>query len=578
MSSGTQDHGVDPKLPTWNGDWLTFQDYVLRVELRADATKKDELTLLGPKLASNLTSRAFDVLSEIDREKLREEKGWTYLLNFLEESRGKAKVDVLGDLFTEFFLNKTSHRRDGEDLNDYEPRFRQLVRRLEKAVKETGSSNQLPTELFGWFLLNVYMRLDASDTANVRGRAETYKLEDVFAALKKMWSGGGLSLRDQERKKKTTQAYMVDEPEFEEPSALLGTDGDEDSEGVEEIAEATGWFQEALEALVEEPAEAMVEANFRDARKALDQARTARGFYPVKNPNLRGAKGAGKSRGITRESEHQDKTCYRCGKKGHISRSCPQQPNNRDGGVRPAGKIGFVGFTAEELSKPERNFAGHAEEEIQKPEQTFDAWVCMATTDEQIPGSIFGQQLSNMSGYAIVDSGASDNIVGIKTLEELADQLESLDFSAEREITVDHNQKKRFTFGNDQSDSALGKAYITTRIFGHEIEIEAHVVEGHTPFLLSAKFLADMNATINFRTGVAVFQKLGSSMYRLKRTPGNHLIIPLTAFAGHRKVFEDLVILEPDPSVQSLCSHVNDEVCFNDPEALERGSNTLEEP
>ena len=40
----------------------------------------------------------------------------------------------------------------------------------------------------------------------------------------------------------------------------------------------------------------MVLANFRDARRALDQARTAHGFIPVRNPNLRDAKGAGKAR------------------------------------------------------------------------------------------------------------------------------------------------------------------------------------------------------------------------------------------------------------------------------------------
>lgn len=34
---------VDFKLPHWDGDWATYSDYVLRVELRADATKPEDL-------------------------------------------------------------------------------------------------------------------------------------------------------------------------------------------------------------------------------------------------------------------------------------------------------------------------------------------------------------------------------------------------------------------------------------------------------------------------------------------------------------------------------------------------------
>ena len=49
MAQNKEVDGIDYKLPWWNGDWLTFSDYQLRCELRADATKKDELGLLGTK-------------------------------------------------------------------------------------------------------------------------------------------------------------------------------------------------------------------------------------------------------------------------------------------------------------------------------------------------------------------------------------------------------------------------------------------------------------------------------------------------------------------------------------------------
>ena len=53
------------------------------------------------------------------------------------------------------------------------------------------------------------------------------------------------------------------------------------------IEDATAWYQEAVDALLEEPEDSAILATFKEARKALDAARTARGFYPVRNPNAR---------------------------------------------------------------------------------------------------------------------------------------------------------------------------------------------------------------------------------------------------------------------------------------------------
>lgn len=86
-------------------------------------------------------------------------------------------------------------------------------------------------------------------------------------------------------------------------------------------------------------------------------------------------------------------------------------------------------------------------------------------------------------------------------------------------------------------------------LFGHPFELDLHIVEGQTPMLLSAKFLTDVNALVDFRTGVASFRSLSHHRFCLERTPGGHLTIPVLAFVGNRSVFEHL-FAEPDPSVQ----------------------------
>ena len=154
MASQSAQDGIDYKYPTWDGSWDRWLDYHLRVELRADGMKQEELPFLGPRLVSNLSGRAFDAISDIDREKLRKEEGWKYPLDFLAKTRGKEKVDLLGDAFNEFFVKRDIYHKDGEEFVDYEPHFKMLIRKLEKALKESGSQGQIPSELFGWYLLN----------------------------------------------------------------------------------------------------------------------------------------------------------------------------------------------------------------------------------------------------------------------------------------------------------------------------------------------------------------------------------------------------------------------------------------
>ena len=97
-------------------------------------------------------------------------------------------------MFRKFFLRREAYGKDGEEINDYETRFK----KMEKAITETNSEAQMPQEVYGRFLLNIYMRMGPSDTANVRGRITSYKLRDVMEVRRATWSGGGSACRDAE--------------------------------------------------------------------------------------------------------------------------------------------------------------------------------------------------------------------------------------------------------------------------------------------------------------------------------------------------------------------------------------------
>lgn len=523
-SNGSKDDMIDIKYPTWDGSWDKWQEYqLIRVELRADGMKEAERNLLGPRLAANLSMRAFDSIAEIDREQLRKSDGRQYLLKYLADTRGKEKVDLLGDAFQEFFVKKEIYRKDQEEFNDHEHRFRTLVRKWEKALKESGASGTVPSKIFGRHLLNLYMKMDPSDVANVRGRAESYKMEHVIAALQKMSSGGGLSAKDlelkQRRKNNNSSTMHIDDDAAEE-EVYLGADDEEEEIQVLEMSEAAAWDQEALNNFLQDPEDKTVLATFKEARKALDQAKTARGFYPTNNPNAgngrfnSGMRKGGNSSTSFNPDAHKD--CMRCGKRGHIARNCPQRPFPRKGNGK--GKVSFA--QEHEVFDANCGFVGHLWQEAEEH---------VMTVEQDNPFHL---------GYGILDSGDSDNVIGVDTLQDLAAHYEQLGFDPVVEFEVNRTTHKNFIYGSDHSSRSLGVVHLTVGILGIQMILDIHIVDGGTPLLLSAKWLYDMRAHVDFRAGEALFETLSDKKEKRTHGPGNHLMLSFPSFGGEAHVRE----------------------------------------
>lgn len=141
-------------------------------------------------------------------------------------------------------------------------------------------------------------------------------------------------------------------------------------------------------------------------------------------------------------------------------------------------------------------------------------------------------------GYGILDSGASDNVIGVDTLQELAAHYEHLGFDPSVEFEVNRTMHKNFIYGSDHSSRSLGVVHMTVGILGVEMVIDIHIVDGGTPLLLSAKWLYDMRAHVDFRTGEATFAALSDQKADLIRGPGNHLLLSILSFGGEAHVRE----------------------------------------
>ena len=516
------DLGVNPKLPTWDGNWKTFTDYRLACQLELDGLKKDDQETLAPRLARNLTGKAWEACLDIDRAKLKETTGLDYLLDFLKQKRGKQQVDILGEAFEKYFQSGDVVRQDKECLNDYEQRLRGHFRDIQRALQELGTTEKVPTEIYGWFLLNKHIRLEPSDVATLKSQTASYKVDDVMKALRKMWGGDSLTLKDQERKRhgNANRAYVVEEADNGEypESSVWWTEDDEHGDD-EPDEETEVWFEDALEALSEDPTDEAVLANFqeakkafyKDARRALDQSRVNRGFYP----NNKGkGKGGRKGKGDNKPGEFHGQ-CMRCGKWGHKAQFCPQGPR------KGKGKGTVVGFV-------------------------FTNWTVPPEPEEK-PNTLEQVFVNNTEGptKAIMDCGASESIVGAWTLQGLSDELDRLGFAPSEEIQFDTRLRKSFVFGNNESSQALGQAQVNVGIHGVEQPLDVHVVEGQTPLLLSSKWLYEQEAIIDFKTGQAILPKITSQVVQLERAPTYHLLLPVTAYQGHDEA-KHLTQVPPD--------------------------------
>ena len=87
---------------------------------------------------------------------------------------------------------------------------------------------------------------------------------------------------------------------------------------------------------------------------------------------------------------------------------------------------------------------------------------------------------------------------------------------------------------------------------GKEQQVEAHVVPGNTPLLLSSRWLYDQEAVINFKTGKALFPKLSSEVIQLERSPNYHLLMPLLAFGGNSELLKGLFVKTDSSDVPLL--------------------------
>ena len=514
MAGQAHHEEFNPRLPSWTGDWSTFKAYELKVGLEVDATKEEDLVLLGPRLAKNLGGKAWEYVEEVDREALKKKDGAQYLLKYLKAQRGRDRVDLLGDALTELFGKAEVQRKEGEEFVDYLPRYRQFVKAIDVAFQELRQdAPSMPREFFGWHLLTMGMRLEPSDVANIKARAKSYNLTEIENTIRLMWSGGGLAQKDQERKRWRSlgngKAFHALGEDDGHSSTVLADETFGEARDDESENDDYDQLRDLAAAVVDEPYDAEVliafqeaqkKVSYREARKLLAKSRTSREYYPV-------TQGKGSRDKAKRENKSDMVTfhgdCVRCGKYGHRARDCPQKGKPKGG--------------------------SETNHYIREATDAEKSWVVFSESQEMTP-EIFAAQNGPLTLKGIIDSGASETIIGVETLQELQDAILQLKLDPKKHIDIDRSLRKTFVFGNSESSEALGLCKLVVGLLGVETTVEAHVVEGSAPLLLSSRFLYKHGVSIDFKQGIARFAENTEQPVQLERAPSYHLQLSMLDF------------------------------------------------
>ena len=474
-------------------------------------------------------------------------------------------MDLLGDALGKYFQSGEAYRREGENLADYDLRHSALLRDMTKAMKEVGASNTVVSEIFGWFVLNQYLRLHPSDAATVKSTANSYKIEDVMAALRRMWGGESLAEKDLDWRRSDVPGQQRPIWPLQSQKVGMGPFGPAPPPKMRMRTSTTRIRMSSRRGsmTVWRPTwpGRRTRKSLRTSKKPgidsrmLERAWTEPERDVASTPTTR-ARASLEPKAADRVGKEPSPAAA-CDVGSMDTRLCIAGSKARVASHPAAAALGFVFMNALTTKVPVKlawqEFMFFKDMEIATSQDVAMAWMVALSSTSEPPASAYAVLCQQGEQKAILDSGASESIVGAITLQGIYDHFSYLGFDPEAEVKVDRNVNKSFIFGNNQTSAALGLAKMSAGTCGEERQLDVHVVDGATPLLLSGKWLYDAGAVINFKTGRAIFTEISPREIQLERAPSFHLMMPVTAFHGNQDILDNLFVKDgEDPGVAQL--------------------------
>ncbi|CAE7226014.1 unnamed protein product, partial [Symbiodinium necroappetens] len=480
-------------------------EYAKKIKFLADVWPKEQLSVLGPRVALLCEGTAFKKVSRLDAAKLKanDTSGVELIVRTLGGAWGQTILEEKYEQFEKAIYGTV--QRNDETHDSY-------LARHDIHFEELLAQNITFEELRSYILLR-QSQLSSDDKKRIvvehSGKLTYEKVKASIRLLGSKFFGEMQGQRSSQRHKvydaNTLDEALTDEPEkaFQASTAAGAPNFDElDNELEPEYLEALAAsedadalqiqaFEEELEGFFQETPdlqEALV--SYMEARGRLLAKKKSRGFWPVSGGgkgnkggrSFKGGKGKGKSSRDQLLARIARSVCRACGEKGHWKAECPKfgRPGSMSGkGEATTTMAEVVVETAAATMTSDQDGAAVL---ITVPEEAI-------TLAEAYVAYVLNEPIK-----AILDTGASRCVMGKCLLATFVSQLSD----ATRALIKVMKSSVKFRFGNNQtllSELRVLLPFCT----GHQqiLWLAIEIVPGSTPLLFSKKALKQLGGVID---------------------------------------------------------------------------------
>eukprot|EP00435_Cladocopium_sp_Y103_P020594 s2229_g5.t1 len=432
----------------------------------------------GSYLFTCLSGKALETVEHVDPATYQKDGGDALLLKLLDARfPERDETDELAEVLNEVFNLRA---REGESLRSWISRATELFDRCERK-----SGVKFPEEARGFMLLK-WSGLNDEQQAVVKGRSlGVLKREEISKAMRSCYPDFVVNRRK-------AVALVQDEQQLSPPSDSEVT-GFDDIELFLADHDVSQQDDDAWEFPENEVAEVLA-ASWKERRAEIAKLQKSRRFDQARD--LR------RSFRVEIEEMKKKTKCNRCGRTGHWARECrqrrdPQAPASTSASSRPSPKESAASYVASENVEqlPSAHFVASVSPQLtllqqlkQKRELVMNEGSgAMAPSHNEI-------FLVSSPGFAVLDSGCGKTIVGEKTLQQFQ-QLWSQDgrFSPEY-----RNETNVFKYGNGEREVSHRTVIMPIGLAGRYGTVQAAIVKGEAPLLLSRPALKRLGAVLNF--------------------------------------------------------------------------------